>query len=83
MRIAQLRTCEGRGFRGVSTKPSSPIVARRKGYALYSNGELWTTGPHAYMAGYVMDPGNIDTAIDVAEEEMRIMMADARIEFGL
>ena len=63
-------------------KPDCEIVARRKGYALYANGELWTTGKYGYRAGYVMDPENIDIAIDEAEEEMRCLEAEARAEFG-
>ena len=51
-------------------------------YVLYANTELWTTGKHAFMCGYVMDPENMDTAIDTHEEEMRCLIADAREEFG-
>jgi hypothetical protein len=51
------------------------IVARRKGYRLLENGELWTTGRYAYKAGYVSDPGNIDVAIENHEEELRAMAA--------
>jgi hypothetical protein len=64
------------------TKPNCKIVARRKGYVLYENGELWTTGKYGFRAGYVMEPGNLDTAIDNHEEEMRVMLADARSEFA-
>jgi hypothetical protein len=64
-------------------KPTCKVVARRKGYALYENGELWTTGRHAFRAGYVMDAENLDYAIDGHEEEMRCLMMDARREFGL
>ena len=58
------------------------IIARRKGYVLHSNGELWTTGKHGYLAGHVIEPGNLDNAIDNHEEEVRVMMAQARAEFG-
>ena len=51
------------------------IVARRVGYKLLANGELWTTGKHPYMAGYVSDPGNIDAAIENHEEELRVLSA--------
>jgi hypothetical protein len=64
------------------TKTSPRIVARRKGYALHANGELWTTGKYAYMCGYVSDPENLDYAIDNHEEEMRVLMADFRAELG-
>ena len=49
------------------------VVARRVGYKLLANGELWTTGKHPYMAGYVSDPGNIDAAIENHEEELRVL----------
>lgn len=51
------------------------VVARRKGYRLLENGELWTTGRYAYLAGYVRDPGNMDTAIENHKEELRMMAA--------
>ena len=60
------------------SKPKQKVVARRKGYKLLENGELWTTGREAYMAGYVMDPDNLDIAIDNHEEELREMLAAAR-----
>ncbi len=63
-------------------KPDCKIVARRKGYVLYENGELWRTGKHGFRAGYVMEPENLDCAIDNHEEEMRVMLAEAQIEFG-
>ncbi len=52
-------------------------------YVLYDNTELWTTGEHAFMCGYVMDPENMVVAIDNHEEEMRVLIAQAREEFGL
>jgi len=53
-------------------------------YGLLPNTELWKiAGEHSYMAGYVMTPENIEFAVDEAEEEMRCLLADARIEFGL
>jgi len=52
-------------------------------YVLYSNGELWTCGAHRYRAGYVMGGAEaMDSAIDAHEEEMRIMWASAKAEFG-
>lgn len=62
-------------------KMKGKVVARRKGYALSSKGELWTTGPHAFMCGYVSDPENLDAAIDAHEEEMHHLMEEARVEF--
>ena len=53
-------------------------------YGLLANTELWKiAGEHSYMAGYVMNPENIEFAVDEAEEEMRCLLAEARIEFGL
>jgi hypothetical protein len=46
----------------------------------------WTDedGPWVdYMIGAVGDPENFETAIDNAEEEMRVLVAQAREEFGL
>jgi len=52
-------------------------------YGLLPNSELWKiAGLHSYMAGHVMDPENIEIAVDSAEEEMRCLIADARREFG-
>ena len=66
-----------------SGKPVKKVKRGKTTYSLYKNGELWTGGRHGYMAGYVMDPENIDYAIDTHEEEMRYMMDDVRREFGL
>lgn len=35
-----------------------------------------------YHVGCVMDPANIETAADAADEEMRCLMAEAAAEFG-
>lgn len=54
-------------------------------YGLKANGELWriTKDPaNTYMAGYVMNPANIEYAAEVADEEARVLMAQARAEFG-
>ena len=52
-------------------------------YGLLANTELWKiAGEYSYMAGYVMDPENIECAVDYAEEEARIEWAAARREFG-
>ncbi len=69
------------------TRPTTkPVARQRRGkptYHLFANGELWTTGRHAYLCGHVMDAENLDYAIDSHEDEMRCLMADARAEFGL
>jgi hypothetical protein len=69
------------------TKPTTKPVAKQKRgkttYHLFANGELWTTGRHAYLCGYVMDAEKLGYAIDNHEEEVRYLMADARAEFGL
>jgi hypothetical protein len=69
------------------TKPTTkPVATQKRGkttYKLFANGELWTTGRHGFLCGYVSDPGNLDYAIDNHEEEMRCLMADVRAEFGL
>ena len=52
-------------------------------YGLLANTELWKiAGEHSYMAGYVMNPENIEIAVDTAEEDARIMWEQARAEFG-
>ena len=68
-------------------QPTCKVVARRKGagsssYALYENGELWKTGNYPYMAGYVMDADNIESAIFEHEEEMWWMMEQELEEFA-
>ena len=70
-----------------STRPTTEAVktVERAGktYELFANGELWTTGEHAYFCGYVMDPENIEYAIDTHEEEMHFLCQDVLAEFGL
>ena len=64
---------------------AKPVATQKRGkttYKLFANGELWTTGEHGFRCGYVMNPGNLDYAIDNHEEEMRCLMAEARAEFG-
>ena len=52
-------------------------------YGLLANTELWKiAGEQSCMAGYVMDPENIECAVDTAEEEARIMWQQALREFG-
>jgi len=48
----------------------------RYGIPKAATGELWKLGPHGYMAGYIMDPDNIESAVDEAEEEMHFLMAE-------
>jgi hypothetical protein len=70
-------------MRDTEKQPTCKVVARRKGYALYENGELWTTHSYPYLAGYVMDADNIESAIFEHEEEMWWMMEQELEEFGL
>jgi hypothetical protein len=49
-------------------------------YRIENHYELWVgtyEGKNSYRAGYVMYPENFLHAIDVAEEEMRCLMAEA------
>ena len=69
-------------MRDTGKQPTCKVVARRKGYVLYENGELWTTGKHAFRAGYVDNADSIESAIDVFEEEMHCEMELVREEFG-
>ena len=45
----------------------------------YENGHL---GGTSYVVGAIFDPENFDTAVDAAEEEARVLMAEAAREFG-
>mgnify|MGYP003115809442 FL=1 len=65
-----------------STKPVKTTKRGTKTYQLFANGELWTTGEYAYLCGYVMDPENIEDAIDTHEAEVGYMLEQARAEFG-
>lgn len=40
------------------------------------------TGADSINVGQVMDRENFETAVDVADEETRVLMAEAREEFG-
>jgi hypothetical protein len=45
-------------------------------------GELWRlAGEDSYHAGDIMDPKNIESAADAAEEEMACLLASALEEF--
>ena len=59
-------------------KPTTKPILKMKGYALYSNGELWTTGRYGYLAGYVMgrDKESMEIAIENHEEEMQSLYAE-------
>ena len=51
-------------------------------YGVTSEGELWKiAGRYSYMAGYIGDPDNIEYAADEADEEMRVLTAQALAEF--
>lgn len=67
--------------------PPYTVVDTREGYELRRYPKeglvLWTTGRYAYECGYVMDAENLDTAIDAHEEEVRVLMDQARREFGV
>ena len=71
-----------RAAKGPSGKPVKTVKRGKTRYALYSNGELWVMGRDGFMAGHVMNPENIEDAIDAHEEEMAELMAQARAEFG-
>jgi len=65
-------------MRDTGKQPTCKVVARRKGYALYENGELWATGSYPYLAGCLMMPveEHLDCAIDTHEEELRCLEAE-------
>ncbi len=64
-------------------KPTCKVVARKKGWALYENGELWKTGSYPYLAVCVEMPveKHIESAIlkDLKAEGWSL----PREEFGL
>ena len=64
-------------MRDTGKQPTCKVVARRKGYVLYENGELWRTGSYPYLAGCLMMPveEHLNCAIDTHEEEMRCLEA--------
>jgi len=66
-----------------TTKPIAKRTRGTKTYQLFANGELWTTGENAYRCGYVMNPENIDYAIDNHEDEMDYLIHQLKEEFGL
>jgi phosphoribosyl-AMP cyclohydrolase len=66
-----------------TTKPVKTAKRGTKTYQLFANGELWMKGKHVdFCCGYVMDPENIEDAVDVHEDEMRCLIEQARTEFG-
>ena len=55
-----------------------PVLGKTT-YASYANGELWVTGEHGFMAGYLSDPASLSSVhngIDAHEEEMRVMVGE-------
>ena len=73
----------------------SPVVEKRTTesgnivYLLLENGSMWVNerefhddGELGFYCGIVSDPENLDVAIDVHEEEMRVLLAEAKEEFG-
>lgn len=68
------------------TFESRTVVQSRGRYAATAEGELWATGQFPTLLGAMMNPADPDAlalAIDNAEEEARVLMAQARAEFGL
>ena len=65
-------------------KPTGKPILKSKGYALYSNGELWKTGKHGYRAGYVSNTSksSMEIAISNHEEEIQRELKSLQIEFG-
>ena len=59
--------------RETEKQPTCGVVARRRGYTLYENGELWKTGSYPYLAGCLMMAveEHLECAIDEHEEELR------------
>lgn len=51
-------------------------------YGLKDNGELWVLGRYGYLAGHVSSPDRIEEAITSHEAELRVLMDEARREFG-
>lgn len=66
------------------------IVATCEGslgkYGVTADGELWKiAGRASFRCGHVMNPENIEDIaswVDTYEEEMRVMIAEARREFS-
>ena len=54
-----------------------------RGYGLTKEGEVWRLGQYGHMAGYCSHPDRFEEAVDAAEEEARVLLAEAREEFGL
>ena len=65
--------------------PSFTATTEDGRYGLDAKNQLWrivhpTLG---YMVGNVMDAENLEYAAEMADEEMRVLVAEAREEFGL
>ena len=65
-------------MRDTEKQPTCKVVARRRGYTLFENGELWKTGSYPYLAGCLMMAveEHFDSAIDEHEEELRCLEAE-------
>lgn len=60
------------------------IIKRQGTYALTDDGRLFAQfgTPDMYLAGHVSNPENLAVAIDVHEEEIRVLVAEAKAEFN-
>ena len=59
-------------MRETEKQPTCKVVARRRGYTLYENGELWKNDSHQpYLAGSMAVEEHLECAIDEHEEELR------------
>lgn len=68
-----------------TTDSPKAYVQENAQWGVTAEGELWKKGEHGYMAGYVSRPRDEDSffsGIDAAEEEGRVLLAQAREEFG-
>lgn len=67
--------------------PSFTAMTKDGRYGLDAKNQLWkiySENPAlGYMVGNVMDAENIEYAAEMADEEMRVLVAEAREEFGL
>jgi hypothetical protein len=72
----------------IPSKGKCKIVSECGKYGVADVGQgqsLYRLGKHGYRCGAMMnseDTGALAYAIDAHEEEMRVMIADARREFG-
>ena len=67
----------------VIARSSSTGTGEKVNYELHSDHQLYVVYDGGeFSVGYVSDPEAIDTAIFNHEEEMMILMAEAKAEFG-